>query len=71
VLDRLAVPPLPALQAEPLLGRLAFDKKARAGGLGWVLLRAPGRGEHGVRLEADEVAGELTRFLGRSARGSL
>ncbi|MCM2268648.1 MAG: 3-dehydroquinate synthase [Thermoanaerobaculia bacterium] len=71
LLDRLAVPPLPALAAEPLLGRLAFDKKARAGGLGWVLLRGPGRGEQGVRLPADEVAGELTRFLGRWARGSL
>jgi 3-dehydroquinate synthetase len=71
LLERLAPPPLPPLAAEPLLARLVLDKKARRGGLGWVLLRGPGRGEFGVRLDADEVAGELAGFLGRSPAASL
>ena len=71
LLDRLGVPPLPVLASEALLVRLARDKKARAGGLGWVLLAGPGRGTFGVRVAAESVAGELARFLGRAGAGSL
>jgi len=71
LVDRLAPPPLPPLAPEPLLGRLAHDKKARREGLGWVLLRGPGRGEFGVPIDAAEVADELAKFLGRSASASL
>jgi 3-dehydroquinate synthase len=71
LLDRLATPPLPPLAPEPLLRRLARDKKARAGGVGWVLLAGAGRGELGVRLPDEAVATALAEFLGQPAPGSL
>lgn len=71
MLDALAPPPLPALSAEALVARMAGDKKARAGGLGWVLLGAPGAGRFGVRIPADRVLGELEEFLGHGGAGSL
>jgi 3-dehydroquinate synthetase len=71
LLDRLGTPPLPPLAPEPLLRRLARDKKARAGGVGWVLLAGAGRGEFGVRLPDEAVATALAEFLGQPASGSL
>jgi 3-dehydroquinate synthetase len=71
LLERLAVPPLPPLDAGALLARLESDKKARSSGLGWVLLVAPGDGRHGARIAADEVAAALSGFLRRSAGGPL
>ena len=45
VLSRLRLPPLPAVQAGPLLDAMRRDKKARESGLVWVLPSALGRGE--------------------------
>ena len=59
--------PLPALDASEVLALLARDKKAREGGLGWVLPEAIGRGRWGVRVPADEVAAELADFLAGEA----
>ena len=66
VLAALAPEPLPAFDATDLLARLARDKKAREGGLGWVLPRDVGQGRWGVVVPPDEVAAELTAFLAAS-----
>jgi 3-dehydroquinate synthetase len=71
LLERLAVPPLPALDAEALLGRLAHDKKGRADGLGWVLIEGAGRGELGVRVAPEAVARALAEFLRRPPAAPL
>jgi 3-dehydroquinate synthase len=63
VLQTLELPPLPAAGAGQLLALLARDKKAREGGLGWVLPQAVGRGRWSVRVPPDEVAAALAAFL--------
>jgi 3-dehydroquinate synthase len=62
LLSRLGLPPLPALPPERLLDLLARDKKAREGGLTWVL--PGGLGEpRMVAVAPAEVAAELAPFL--------
>jgi 3-dehydroquinate synthetase len=63
LLDRLELPALPALEATELLPLLARDKKAREGGLTWVLPVAPGRGERVGDLPPALVESELAAFL--------
>ena len=60
---------LPAAEPAVLLGLLGRDKKAREGGLGWVLPAAVGETRWGVRVPEPEVEEELARFLaaGRGA----
>lgn len=70
-LARLRVPALPPLSPARLLDRMGHDKKARADGLGWVLLSGPGEGRFGVRIPVATAATALERFLHRSASGSL
>jgi len=67
LLDALGVPGLPPLDADDLLLRMSRDKKAREAGLGFVLPMAPGRARRGVRVPPEEVARELSVFLGRVA----
>jgi 3-dehydroquinate synthetase len=62
-LDRLAPPPLPALEAARLLERTGRDKKARRGGLGWVLLDGPGRGAWDRQVPSERIVAEIDRFL--------
>jgi 3-dehydroquinate synthase len=63
LLQRLALPPLPELDAEELLASMARDKKARESGLVWVLPRALGEGWMAGGIPSDEVLGELRSFL--------
>lgn len=59
---RLAPPPLPPLDPDRLASRAGFDKKAREGGLGWVLLDGPGRGSWDRAVPDALVAAELRRL---------
>ena len=63
MLHALALPPLPAVDADQLLAIVARDKKARESGVGWVLPQDLGRGRRNVKVPADEVAAELALFL--------
>ncbi len=64
LLERLALPPLPAdLDPVDLLARIARDKKAREGSLTWVLPAALGQGVMADGIAWDEVAAELRAFL--------
>jgi 3-dehydroquinate synthase len=63
VVRALAPAPLPNHAAAELLSLLWRDKKAREGGLGWVLPAALGRGRWGARVAPEEVAAELVAFL--------
>lgn len=71
LLDGLGVPPLPRLAAAPLLARLERDKKAREGGLTWVLAASAGEGRLACGLAPERVAGELAAFLNEPAGESL
>jgi len=46
-----------------LVEHLARDKKAREGGIGWVLPEGVGRGRWDVRVPPAEVERELAVFL--------
>lgn len=63
LLERLELPPLPALDPAALLDLMARDKKARESGLTWVLQRDLGEGEMVEGLPAAEVAAQLADFL--------
>ena len=63
LLDRLGVPGLPALDAARLVTRISRDKKARAEGVGWVLMTGLGEGRFGVLRPPEEVAERLEEFL--------
>jgi 3-dehydroquinate synthase len=65
LLDRIGVPPLPALAPAGLLIRMGRDKKARAEGLTWVLLAGPGAGRLETGIAEEKVATELVAFLRR------
>lgn len=67
LLDRLELPPLPPVSASDLIDHLQHDKKAREGGVAWVLPRRLGEGEVVEDLPADEVAAELEGFLAVAA----
>jgi 3-dehydroquinate synthase len=67
LIRRLAPPLLPPLRAEDLLPLLQRDKKAREGGVGWVLPEALGSGRWGVRVPPEEVGVELAAFLADAA----
>jgi 3-dehydroquinate synthase len=62
LLDRLEVPPLGTLDPADLLERMSRDKKARQGGLTWVLPVGPGEGALVRDLPPATVAEELGRF---------
>ncbi len=55
--------PLPELEPASVMALLARDKKAREGGVGWVLPRALGQGRWGVAVPAAEVEEQLAAFL--------
>jgi 3-dehydroquinate synthase len=63
VLARLRLPPLPAVEAAPLIDAMRRDKKARESGLVWVLPSALGRGEMVSDVSWTEVESELRGFL--------
>jgi 3-dehydroquinate synthase len=63
LLERLALPPLPALEPQDLLARAARDKKAREASLTWVLPAELGRGVMADDVGWPEVAAELRGFL--------
>ncbi|HEX5761161.1 MAG TPA: 3-dehydroquinate synthase [Thermoanaerobaculia bacterium] len=63
LLRRLDLPPLPPLAPEALLPLLERDKKAREGGLAWVLPAALGRGRIVEDVPLDAVRRELAPFL--------
>jgi 3-dehydroquinate synthase len=70
-LARLAPPPLPALDPETVLRFLGRDKKARRGGVGWVLLERLGAGRYGVEVAPERVEAAVREALLRSASESL
>ena len=63
VLRRLELPLLPRLDVARLLDLMRGDKKAREGGLVWVLVRALGEGVMVDDLGAEVVAAALERFF--------
>jgi len=63
LIERLAPPPLPALEVENLLARMRQDKKATEGGLAWVLPASVGAGRIVTDLAEQDVRAELERFL--------
>lgn len=63
LLERLALPPLPALEPGALLAAMGRDKKAREGGIAWVLPTALGAGTVVPDVPMAEVAAELPGFL--------
>jgi 3-dehydroquinate synthetase len=69
VLAALDLPPLPALAAGDLLAPLARDKKAREGGVGWVLPAGVGEGRWGIVVPAAELEAELAAFLAAAGAG--
>jgi hypothetical protein len=71
MIDRLGVPPLPQLAVEGLMERIGRDKKARAGGVGWVLMAGAGEGRSDVRLPVERVRAALVEFLGGAASPPL
>jgi 3-dehydroquinate synthetase len=71
LIDRLAPPPLPKLEARALIDRIGRDKKALRDGVGWVLLVGPGRARWGRKVEAHRLESELEAFLGGSSSGPL
>jgi 3-dehydroquinate synthase len=68
VLDALDLPPLPPVTERQLVEYLARDKKAREGGIGWVLPADVGRGRWDVRVPPAEVERELAGFLADARR---
>lgn len=65
LLARLDLPPLPPLRAAELLPLMARDKKAREGGVTWVLAKGWGEGELTGAIGWEEVERELAAFLPR------
>ena len=66
LLERLEIPPLPPeLESSRLISAMGRDKKAREGGLTWVLARDLGVGELVSDLDPATVAAELQDFLAR------
>ena len=63
VLAELAPAPLPPVEPGELLALLGRDKKAREGGLGWVLPATVGDTRWGVVVPTAEVERELASFL--------
>jgi 3-dehydroquinate synthase len=68
LLDRLGVPPLPPRDGAQLLELVGRDKKAREGGLTWVLPIAAGRAERVGGIAADEIAARLAELLAEHSR---
>ena len=62
LIGRLQLPRLPEVDPAALVAYMARDKKAREGGLAWVLLASPGKGTVAADVEAAELAEELRRF---------
>jgi 3-dehydroquinate synthetase len=71
LLGRLGLPPLPRLAVDALMERVGRDKKARAGGVGWVLMAGAGEGRIDARLPAERVRAALVDFLGEVAAPPL
>lgn len=69
--DRLGTPPLPALDPEAVLRFLARDKKARDGGVAWVLLDRIGAARYGARVESGRVEAAIRGALLRPGSESL
>jgi 3-dehydroquinate synthase len=63
LLARFDLPPLPAASPDALLAHRARDKKAREGGLVWVLPAALGAGRMVDGIGSAEVVAELGSFL--------
>jgi len=63
LLERLALPPLPALDPAELVELMARDKKARESGLTWVLQRGLGEGEMVEMPVGAGLAAEIADFL--------
>lgn len=63
LLGRLELPALPDLDSGGLVTLMTRDKKAREGGLDWVLPTAPGRGALVTGIPLALVETELRRFL--------
>ncbi len=63
LLERLELPPLPALEPDVLLEAMARDKKAREGGLVWVLARGDGEPNLTAEVPWDLVRSELDAYL--------
>lgn len=63
LLARFGLPPLPALDAAELVGHMRKDKKAREGGLPWVLAARLGEGEVVEGIGFERVAARLGSFL--------
>jgi len=70
-LARLAPPPLPELDPAAVERFLGRDKKARAGGVGWVLLERVGAARYGVAVAPERARAALEASLLRSAPESL
>lgn len=63
LIRRFDLPALPSLPAADLVELLGRDKKAREGGLSWVLMDEIGRGRIGEPESPERVAEELGAFL--------
>ncbi len=63
LLARFGLPPLPHLDAEALIDRMARDKKAREEGLMWVLPADMGQGRMVQDVGSEELRSELAAFL--------
>jgi len=63
VIAGLELPELPKLEADPLVRALGRDKKAREGGLAWILAHELGEGRIVTDVTLAEVRGELAGFL--------
>ena len=63
LLARLGLPPLPPLDPAELVSHMARDKKAREGGLVWVLPARSGEGKMISGVPWEEVSAELVELL--------
>lgn len=70
LLDRCRIPPPPAVDSAAVVANLARDKKARQGGLTWILPLAAGRGERVQGVGEAEVVKEVEAFLRPLRAGS-
>ena len=69
LISRLQLPPLGDLAVPELLESMARDKKAREGGISWVLATSLGHGRMVDDVPWNEVEEELKAFLASSDRG--
>ncbi len=70
MIERFALPPLPAVAPAALVAAMRKDKKAREDGIAWVLPGRLGEASLDERFDEAEIASELADFLAEAGPGA-